>query len=269
MSETPFIASGPVGALHGTDRASVSEVPPLVLVHGINGSQDDWAEVAERLAQHRRTVTFDLRGHGASAMDGPFTATDYLDDLLAVLDDRGIERTHLVGASFGGSVALAAAALRPERVCSITAIGSALRVDDPPDIDGALDAMRAQGKAPVFAAVFAQISFAPGTDPALIEAAAERAAARDLDVIAAVTRAGFGADVTELAGRVAAPALVLVGEHDLTTPVAAADELARALSVQARVLPGRGHLAALEDPAAVADAVLAHVTVSDSAGAAR
>ena len=265
----PFVAAGPTGALHGTDGGARTDRAPAVLIHGINGSAADWAEVAERLGGERRTITLDLRGHGASTPDGPYGARDYLADVLAVLDDREVERAHLVGASFGGSVAVAAAALAPQRVASITALGSALRVDDPPDVDAGVSAMRAAGATAVFAGMLAEISFAPNTDPAVVRATAERAGARDVDVIAAVTRAAFGDDVTELAGSVGAPALVLVGELDRTTPVALGEQLAAALETHARVLPGRGHMAMLEDPEGVAALIAEHLAAHDGAGVGR
>ncbi|GEL18122.1 alpha/beta fold hydrolase [Pseudonocardia asaccharolytica] len=266
MTGRPFTAPGPVGALHGVDGGVPSERPPVVFVHGINGSAADWAEVAELLGEERRTIVFDLRGHGASVGCGPFGARDYLGDLLAVLDDRGIGRAHVVGSSFGGSVAVAAGALAAERTRSIVVLGGALCVEEPPDIEAGVAAMREAGATAVFAAMLAQISFAPGTDPALVRAAAERAGAREIDVIAEVTRTAFAADITPLAERAAVPALVMAGEHDRTTPVALAERLAAALRTTAQVLPGRGHLAMLEDPAAVAAPLREHLAAHDGGG---
>jgi pimeloyl-ACP methyl ester carboxylesterase len=259
----PFVAVGWAGPVHGLVGGARTDRAPAVLIHGINGSAADWAAVAERLGDERRTIALDLRGHGASTPDGPYGARDYLDDVLAVLDDRDIDRAHLIGASFGGSVAVACAALAPQRTASITALGGALRVEDPPDVDAGVSAMRQAGATTVFAGLLAEISFAPGTDPQLVRAVAERAGAREVDVIAAVTRAAFGDDVTELAASATAPALVLVGEHDLTTPVALGEQLAAALGTRARVLPGRGHMAMLEDPEAVAALIAAHLAAHD------
>jgi 3-oxoadipate enol-lactonase len=264
VNGAPFVADGPAGALHGVDGGRPSARPAVVFVHGINGSARDWAGVAARLGDERRAVAFDLRGHGASVSDGPYGARDYLGDLVAVLDDRGIDRAHVVGASFGGSVAIAAGAQCPERVCSITVLGGALRVDDPPDIDGGVAAMRQVGATTVFASLLGEISFAPGTDATLVADVAARAGARSVDVIAEVTRTGFAEDITELAAGCHVPALVLVGELDRTTPVTLAQRLAEALSTAPTVLAGRGHLAMLEDAAAVAGPIRAHLSAHDT-----
>lgn len=264
MNHAPFVTDGPVGTLHGVDGGSPSVRPPVVFVHGINGSACDWAGVAGQLGDERRTVAFDLRGHGASVPHGPYGARDYLGDLVAVLDDRGIDRAHVVGASFGGSVAIAAGAQCPERVCSITVLGGALRVDDPPDIDGAVAAMRQVGATTVFTGILEAISFAPGTDAALVAEVAARAGARSVDVIAEVTRTAFAEDITELATACHVPVLVMVGEHDRTAPVALAQRLAAALSTTPTVLAGRGHLAMLEDAAGVAGPLRAHLSAHDT-----
>jgi pimeloyl-ACP methyl ester carboxylesterase len=255
---------------------------PVVLVHGINMRGDVWDGLVAKLGE-RRAISLDLRGHGDSVMAGPFDADGYADDVLAVMDDLGIERAHLVGASFGGPVVCAVAARAPRRVASITAIGSAVSAGDGVDIDGGIAAMRQVGARDFFTGFMGQASFAPGTDAAMIEAAADAASAgRDLDTIEAVTRTAFSADAREIVERVEgvtrtafaadasdavskvkAPALVITGEHDMTCPVAAGKELASALGVELTVLPGRGHMAMVEAPASVAAPLVTHLAAHD------
>src|SRR5439155_19748235 len=130
---------------------------PVVLVHGINMSRDVWADVLDPLARSRRVAAFDLRGHGASHRSGPFTAEDYAADTLAVMDHLAIERAHVVGTSFGGSVACVLAVAAPARVASVAAIGSALCVEGI-DLDGAAAAIRGAGVRTFFAACIPQAS---------------------------------------------------------------------------------------------------------------
>ena len=157
-----FEAAGPAGKLAGIAAGPTGGVAlPVVLVHGINMSRDVWADVLEPLARSRRVVAFALRGHGASHRSGPFTAEDYAADTLAVIDRLGIERAHVVGTSFGGSVACALAVRAPARVASIAAIGSALSVEGI-DLDGAVAAIRAAGVRTIFAGFMPQASLSSG-----------------------------------------------------------------------------------------------------------
>ena len=86
---------------------------PLVLVHGIAHRRQAWYPVAERLAEHREVILFDLPGHGESpALDLAGRTVQealhqHLEDLFTEL---GLVRPHIAGNSLGGRIALEAAA---------------------------------------------------------------------------------------------------------------------------------------------------------------
>jgi pimeloyl-ACP methyl ester carboxylesterase len=265
-STTTFEVKGPAGLLSGAETVPDGEPEglPIVLVHGINMSRDVWTEVADRLAATRRVVTFDLRGHGRSAQDGPFTAADYAADTLAVMDALGIERAHVVGTSFGGSTAAVLASTTPERVATVASFGGALTVEGL-DLDGAIAFIKSVGVRDFFAAFLPQGSFAPGTDQALIDRALDAASVgREVDTVIEVTTTALQADTTAAAQAVTAPALVVTGEHDMTCPVAAGQAVAAALRTTHVVMPGRGHVVSMEDPAGVADMIERHAADHDS-----
>jgi pimeloyl-ACP methyl ester carboxylesterase len=124
--------------------------------------------------------------------------------------------------------------------------------------------LREVGALDFFRGMLGQASFAPGTDPALIEEAAQQAAnGRDVDVIADVVRVAFAADASAAVAAVKAPALVLTGEHDMTCPRPAGEQLAAALGTDLVLLDGLGHMAMVEDPAAVAAEVSPHLAAND------
>lgn len=93
---------------------------PALLLHGFTGSAAAWGQaVLEPLERDRDLLAVDLPGHGASP--APPDPEDVriervVEGLIELLDCRGVERADWVGYSMGGRVALAAAALRPERV---------------------------------------------------------------------------------------------------------------------------------------------------------
>jgi pimeloyl-ACP methyl ester carboxylesterase len=101
---------------------------PIIMLHGLFTSMSVYAfTIAPKLARSRRVVLYDLRGHGNSApCERNFTLNDLADDLLALKKALGIDRCHLVGYSFGGSLALYVAARHPETVESLALIEAPL-----------------------------------------------------------------------------------------------------------------------------------------------
>jgi pimeloyl-ACP methyl ester carboxylesterase len=95
--------------------------PDVVLVHGITSCLAQWyVEILPALAQHYRVTAYDLRGHGLTELtEQGYTSEELARDLLALIDHVEIERAAVVGHSFGGTLAVHAAALRPGRLQGI------------------------------------------------------------------------------------------------------------------------------------------------------
>ncbi len=79
--------------------------PDLLLIHGVGSRLEVWDDIVEHLASRYRTISPDLRGHGESDKPpGPYALSDFVTDLVALLDHMGIERCHLAGHSLGGLI---------------------------------------------------------------------------------------------------------------------------------------------------------------------
>lgn len=264
MAFTYRDVAGPTGTLHVALTDPVDDATPVLFLHGINMSHDVWLPVIEQLPATRQYVAVDLRGHGRSGRTGPFGPADYAADALAVLDALGIARAHVVGTSFGGSVACVLAAQAADRVASVTAIGSALKAEGV-DVDAAVGAMQAVGLKAFFEAFLPQASFAPGTSADIVQRAVGVATDdRTEDVVIEVSRAAFAADVTAEAQQSERTALVVVGELDATCPPPFAEAMATALRSDLVVLPGRGHVVTYEDPGVVVQTLLPHLDKAES-----
>lgn len=103
---------------------------PIVLQHGLGLSREVWLPWAGQLAARGRVVLPDLRGHGSSAASWAretYSAEDFLQDIVGVLDRARVDRCHFVGESFGGTLGLMLAARHSERVCSVTVCSTAYR----------------------------------------------------------------------------------------------------------------------------------------------
>jgi pimeloyl-ACP methyl ester carboxylesterase len=112
-------------ARHGTQRSA----PTVVCVHGLgyDSLASFYLTLAAPLAEAGVDVlTYDLRGHGRSHRPATgYRLGDFVDDLVSLLDlTVGPEPVHLVGNSFGGTIAFSMAARYPQRVRSIVAIES-------------------------------------------------------------------------------------------------------------------------------------------------
>ena len=96
---------------------STGEGSPLLLIQGLGYGRWGWDPIVPGLAARHRVVSFDNRGIGESDKpDGPYTAAQMAGDALQVLDEAGIERAHVLGASLGGMIAQELAVAAPERV---------------------------------------------------------------------------------------------------------------------------------------------------------
>ncbi|WP_394202566.1 2-succinyl-6-hydroxy-2,4-cyclohexadiene-1-carboxylate synthase [Shewanella waksmanii] len=93
--------------------------PPLVLLHGFLGSQQDWSTVIETISQQFYCVSIDLPGHGAQAHQGINSFDDVVAVILQQLQAIGIARFHLLGYSLGGRIALHIAKQVPDRILSL------------------------------------------------------------------------------------------------------------------------------------------------------
>ena len=100
----------------------------ILMLHGNAESGLAWYAWVPKLARQYRVVRPDMRGFGAidrrCRRDYPWTLDRLIDDFCRLMDHLGIARFHLVGAKIGGTIARAFAARRPERLITLTVVGT-------------------------------------------------------------------------------------------------------------------------------------------------
>jgi pimeloyl-ACP methyl ester carboxylesterase len=91
---------------------------PLVMLHGLFGSSDNWLGVGPKIAQniHGRVYALDLRNHGASPHSEEMSYASMAGDVAEFLNAHQFDRVHLLGHSLGGKVAMHFALTHPARV---------------------------------------------------------------------------------------------------------------------------------------------------------
>jgi esterase len=116
--------------------------PPLIILHGLLGSLDNWVPVAQKLAAHSHVHLLDLRNHGHSPHAPEFDYDVMAEDVRHFLNDHGIAMTHLLGHSMGAKVAMRFAQLHSGAVKKLVVVDMSPR-EYPPRFDTLLDAMHA------------------------------------------------------------------------------------------------------------------------------
>jgi 2-succinyl-6-hydroxy-2,4-cyclohexadiene-1-carboxylate synthase len=101
----------------------------VTLLHGFTLNGASWDELVAKMPEGWKWIAPDLRGHG-TAPTSPATMDDCAADLVALWDQLGIERSHVVGYSMGGRLALHVAVRLPERTRSLLTIGAHAGLDD-------------------------------------------------------------------------------------------------------------------------------------------
>ena len=247
------------------DRSGPTGSPSLLLIHAGVADRRMWDPMWDRLTGSFDTVRLDLRGFGESTTP-PEAGWSNAADVLATVDALGIERAHVVGASFGAGVAVESALVRPGAVASLLLIGPGgalipARTDDLSAFVAAED--EALERDDLDAAADANVEtwlFGPGRDGADVPVDVRRLVhdmqRRAFEITADwpdVEEAELDPPALERLAEITVPTLVLQGEHDLDAIAAAADAVTAGVPGAERVdWPGVAHLPSLERPAEVA-----------------
>lgn len=227
--------------------------PVLICIHGFPLSHELWTPLAELIGDRVRLVMPDLRGLGGSSASPTASMQTYADDLAALLDHLGIkEPVTVIGLSMGGYIALEFMRRHGDRANGLILADTRAENDAP-----AKAAERAQA---------AQRCLKEGVD-FLVEAMLPNLFADDasqelknqwrdimsrsnpMGVAAALVAMGERPDSVPSLGSIRVPTLVIVGEKDAITPPDAARVMSDGIDgATLEILPGVGHMSAVEAP---------------------
>ena len=185
--------------------------PPLVLQHGSFGSLEDWREIGyvAPLRECSSLILIDARGHGKSGKPHDPAAYDLrarASDVIAVLDDLGIQTADFMGYSMGGWIGFGLAKYAPHRFRSLILGGAHPFAEDM----GAFRAML-----PKEPGSFLEL-IAPAFGPYLLPGMRLRLVANDLEALAALTTDRD--DLGDVLPTMRMPCLIYVGTEDPRLP---------------------------------------------------
>lgn len=231
-----------------------------LFVHGFPLDSTMWIEQIKILSDARRCIAPDLRGFGwSSPSNRPvLSMEDHADDLVAILDALGIEKVDLVGLSMGGYVALAFADRHPGRLRTLALV-------DTKSTEDSADAKAGRDAAAGRVASEGRSGLATDMIGVLVSESASawtRARLRTMiestpaeSIVAALNGMKQRPDRTTVLSNLSSPVAVIVGEHDVLSPIAEADHMAVAAGGTLTVVPDTGHMSPIEDPVTVAAAL--------------
>jgi len=248
---------------------------PVLFIPGLGATCEVWQPGAAALASEFQLILCDNRGIGRSVAKRPArTLSCYTSDLVELLDHLQIDRAHVIGMSLGGIVAQRFAIDHPSRVDRLVLISSTNRTT--PYLKG-VSALLAMAMRKMPWEFFVRTIEVLGTGPQFLDANAQEverrigarsecpgareAVARQLQCFA---EDGGESDVS----RIAAPTLVIAGDHDSLIPSTYARQMAREIpGARFALIKNTGHNPLAERPSTV----VAHITrfLKSTPGAAR
>jgi len=234
-----------------TGPTTLPDVPPalargrlFVLVHAAGGNAGMWRRQCEGLAGAHSALALDLPGHGrSSGVEGLPSVEAYADFVARFVEALRLRPFVLVGRSMGGAVAMVMALRRPSLVQGLVLACTAARFAFSAE-QLATHRDVARGRLPQ---QFTTETFSPATGMDLMREAWMEQVKTDPRVRYADLLACQAFDGRELLAHIRTPTLVVAGADDQATPVALAEELARAIAgARLTVIARAGHQAPLE-----------------------
>ena len=247
---------GRAGVVIRFEAAGAGE--PVTLLHGVGSNLESWDGVVPALAERFRVLRYDLRGHGQSGKPpGPYALDDFVEDLRALLDDRGVAVTRLCGMSFGGLIGQAFTLRYPARVGRLALLAT-VAGRTPAERAAALAraATLASGGATGTVEAALERWYTPefrAAHPEIVAQTRERVLGNDPAGYAAAYRVFAEADLLEDLGGIRCPTLIATGEHDAgSTPEMARRMHERIAGSRLVILPRYRHGLLVEAAAEVA-----------------
>ena len=242
---------------------------PLILIHGLGSSSQDWEMQIPVLSRHYRLIVVDVRGHGRS--DKPrerYSIAGFTDDLIALIEHLNLPPAHVVGLSMGGMIAFQLAVDEPGRVRSLCIVNSAPEVkvrsrDDYWQWFKRWSLMRVLSLATIGKALGAKL-FPKPEQADLRQKMAERWAKNDKRAYLASFDAIVGWGVQERLSRVICPTLVVSADRDYT-PVSLKETYVRLLpDARLVVIADSRHATPLDQPERFNQTLLEFLATADN-----
>jgi 3-oxoadipate enol-lactonase len=240
------------------------DAPVLVFSNSIGATLELWDAQLPAFAGPFRTLRYDQLGHGRSEVrPGPYTVELLGRELLALVDEVGVERFSFCGLSLGGTVGMWLGANAGDRLDRLVLAATSAYFGPPERWIERAETVRAEGMAPI-----ANATMDRWFTPAFGDTQAFRATfvSTPPEGYAACCEALRDWDFRDELGSVSVPTLVLVGSEDPASPPDQAHLIADGIpGARVEVIPAAAHLLNVEQPGAFNRSALGHLTGEEQA----
>ncbi|MEK9753069.1 MAG: 3-oxoadipate enol-lactonase [Rhodospirillaceae bacterium] len=232
------------------------DAPVLMLSNSLMSNHTMWDSQIEALTASFRVLRYDTRGHGASAVPaGPYTMSMLGEDAAALMAVLGLERVHFMGLSMGGMIGQYLGANYGDRLKSLILCDTACVMPPRELWDDRVFQARKSGLGAAVEVTLGRWFTEPFRTPnnpvgnPVTEKIAEMIRTTDVEGFAGCCAAIRDMDQQPLLARIKVPTLVVVGELDPGTPIAAAEVLHAGIEgSELAVIPASAHLCNMERP---------------------
>ena len=233
----------------GYAEVGSGDAVPIVFLHGVGSDKSVWHPQLAHFGRERRAIAFDYPGYGESdpAPEGT-TRDDFASAIISAMHELGIDRAHICGLSLGGVIAIAIHHAASRRCASLILADSFAVHPEGHAIYERSIASSSDLEAAARARV--DLLIAQPAQSAVRDEVIETMSRIDPAAYRIGAKAVWLADQRSRAERIDVPALVIVGDQDLVTPIELSSELVDLIpAARMQVIAGAGHLTNLEKPA--------------------
>ena len=240
-----------------------ASAPVVTLSHSLATNLSMWDPQIPMLTSRYRVLRYDTRGHGGTdAPEGPYSLEQLAEDVRALLRALGITRTHFIGLSMGGMIGQILGLEHPQLLQSLVLCDTSSRVpaEAKPMWDERIRVARAQGMEPHVEPTIGRWFTAPFREkrPDVVNPVRAMIRATNPQGYIGCGQAIAALDLTDRLNAIMLPTLIIVGEDDPGTPIAASRTIhERIKGSELVILKSASHLSNMEQPDAFNRAVTA------------
>ena len=240
------------GIVMNCELSGKQEGDVVMLSHSLASSLVLWRPQMDVLNRHFRVLAYDTRGHGGTeATPPPYTLSQLGEDAAALLDALKIDAVHWVGISMGGMIGQSMALEHPGRLKSLSLCDTAAVVpkEADPVWQDRIDLVQREGMGPAVQSTLERW-FTPAylaRNPPVVDVIRRQILDTPVDGCVGCSEAIRRLDYLERLREIKVPTLIMVGEEDPGTPVAASRAMHdRIPGARLVILPSAAHLSNIE-----------------------